>query len=84
MLLWGSRLSNGKLRSAQELIVLVSFAGHEDVMVSDDMPQPRRIYAIIPMMHSSDTFGITEKNIQKVPYQSVSSSGSPIPQRLLI
>ncbi|KAF7796965.1 hypothetical protein EIP86_008153 [Pleurotus ostreatoroseus] len=62
-----------------ELLVLVSFAGQEDTTSLDLTPQPRRIYAIVPLTHAAGSFQVSStRKVVKVPYQSTSSSGAPM------
>lgn len=61
------------LRSPGELLVLVSYAGQEDTSSTDSTPQPRRIYAIVPLTYSVTSFAVSStRKVVKVPYQSVS------------
>lgn len=59
------------MHSVEELLVLVSFAGIEETVAMDSAPQPKRIYAIVPLSYSAGTFQVVKKKVQKVPYQSV-------------
>ncbi|EKM55617.1 uncharacterized protein PHACADRAFT_256352 [Phanerochaete carnosa HHB-10118-sp] len=71
-----------KLTGSDELLILISFAGIEDQVAIDIAPQPKRIYAIVGLSYSSGAFRVIEEKIQKVPYQSTSSSGAPMHARM--
>lgn len=68
--------------SSDELIILVSFAGIEDKVGLDADPQPKRIYALVPLSYIAGAFHVIDQKVQKVPYQSTSSSGAPTHPRI--
>ncbi|EMD38365.1 hypothetical protein CERSUDRAFT_113529 [Gelatoporia subvermispora B] len=70
-----------KVESSTTLLILLSYAGHEDEsdMIMENSP-PRRIYCIIRVKRTVDTFHIS--SFTTVPYQSTSSSRAPMHPRL--
>ncbi|KAI0797979.1 hypothetical protein C8Q75DRAFT_801881 [Abortiporus biennis] len=69
-----------KLISADELVLLVSYAGQEEnTSMAFDL-QPRRIYVVVQLSIGVGEFSV--KGVKSVPYQSTSSSGAPMHPRL--
>ncbi|KAJ3847514.1 hypothetical protein EV368DRAFT_76646 [Lentinula lateritia] len=67
--------------SANKLIILVSYAGLEEVdMMAMDATGIRRIYSLVQLLPSADSFKVD--NVRSVPYQSTSSSGAPMHPRI--
>ncbi|KAF5377077.1 hypothetical protein D9757_007737 [Collybiopsis confluens] len=69
--------------NANKLIILVSYAGPEEVdMMAMDATGIRRIYGLIQLSMSDDSFNVD--TIRSVPYQSTSTSGAPMHPRIQI
>ncbi|KIK57777.1 hypothetical protein GYMLUDRAFT_45965 [Collybiopsis luxurians FD-317 M1] len=69
--------------NANKLIILVSYAGLEEVdMMAMDMTGIRRIYTLVQLSPSGDSFKVDA--VRGVPYQSTSSSGAPMHPRIQI
>ncbi|CAL1704556.1 unnamed protein product [Somion occarium] len=71
-----------KLLSANEILLLVSYAGQEDLSTSnmEISSLPRRIYALLQISSAGGSFEVD--GIRSVPYQSTSSSGAPMHPRM--
>ncbi|THH33962.1 hypothetical protein EUX98_g282 [Antrodiella citrinella] len=69
-----------KYVNSYELLVLVSFAGHDVAGGLDVGAQPRRIYAIVSLSYTPGFLTVVE--VKSVPYQSTSTSGAPTHPRL--
>ncbi|KZT70169.1 hypothetical protein DAEQUDRAFT_709105 [Daedalea quercina L-15889] len=69
-----------KLNSSEDLVVLISYAGEEDLTTMDIGNNPRRIYAIVRLQRTEDGFRV--QTVRAVPYQSISISGAPMHPRL--
>ncbi|KAJ3934928.1 MAG: hypothetical protein NXY57DRAFT_593318 [Lentinula lateritia] len=67
--------------STSKLVILVSYAGLEEVgMMAMDVTGIRRIYSLVQLSPSGDSFKVD--NVRSVPYQSTSSSGAPMHPRI--
>ncbi|KAH7871806.1 uncharacterized protein C8R40DRAFT_532912 [Lentinula edodes] len=67
--------------STSKLVILVSYAGPEEVdMMAMDITGIRRIYSLVQLSPSGDSFKVD--NVRSVPYQSTSSSGAPMHPRI--
>ncbi|KAI0807541.1 hypothetical protein C8Q74DRAFT_1213431 [Fomes fomentarius] len=71
-----------KLQGSSDMVLLVSFAGQEEITQLEVTTHPRRVYAIVSLRHLPGAFQILK--VRAVPYQSTSSSGAPMHPRLQI
>ncbi|EPS98566.1 hypothetical protein FOMPIDRAFT_1061291 [Fomitopsis schrenkii] len=69
-----------KLDGQGDLIILISYAGEEDLTSMDVGNNPRRIYAIVRLAKALEGFQV--KAVRAVPYQSISITGAPMHPRL--
>ncbi|KAK2466879.1 hypothetical protein APHAL10511_001137 [Amanita phalloides] len=63
-----------------QLIILVSYGVEEEGRMAVDLTGVRRIYALMRLTYSADTFEVNR--VITVPYQSTSSSGAPMHPRI--